>query len=161
MSRVFTVSEVAERLGISTSHVRRCARTYERVYSELGKDARGHRYYTETMVERLEAAHQALSAGRFVSLEAALEAQRDGEPASSKDGLKIGLFGSGSLPVPAKPAESDLSQRVARLEAFLLEDWQRLRAENDDLRRRLAEKQLPKPERPWWRRLIRRSGSDP
>ena len=152
MSRVFTVSEVAERLGISTSHVRRCARTYERVYSELGKDARGHRYYTETMIGRLEAAHQALSAGRFTSLEAALEAQRGGDP---EDSLSLD-------PVPATPA-ADLSQRVARLEAFLLEDWQRLRVENDDLRRRLDEvlAELPVPKRPWWRRLIRRGKSDP
>lgn len=152
MSRVFTVSEVAERLGISTSHVRRCARTYERVYSELGKDARGHRYYTETMIGRLEEAHQALSAGRFNSLEAALISQRDPDPANPS-----------LSPIPARPADSaDLSQRVARLEAFLLEDWQRLRVENDDLRRRLDEvladpTLLPVPKRPWWRRLIRRS----
>lgn len=86
LQTVLTASEVAERLGLSTSQVRKHVQAYERVHGELGKDKASRRFYTEALAERLEAAHVAVLEGRSVSVEAALEAERDGLPLRVRQG---------------------------------------------------------------------------
>lgn len=124
LETILTAREVAERLGLSTSQVRRHAQAYERVYGELGKDSRGHRYYTLKVVEQLEAAHLAVVEGRAVSVESVLIAERDGRSLDSNPPRTAGI-----LELVAK-AFAEHSERLERIESALL-------ADRDDLHRRL------------------------
>ena len=64
METIVTAQEASQRLGLSPSQLRRHVAAYERVHGELGRDGKRHRIYTLTAVQRIEAAYQALTAGR-------------------------------------------------------------------------------------------------
>ena len=71
--QVYTPTQVAERLKITTAALRRLAPHYERVFDQLPRDSRQGRVWTGEAVVRLEQARQMYQAGQVVSVEAALE----------------------------------------------------------------------------------------
>ena len=148
METVYTPAEVAARLGVNDSQARRVARTYEKVYGPLGKDSRRARLFTSSALERIEAAHAAIAAGQYASLEAALVGQRDGvlpAPVPSRgDLLAVTLSNHGEW-------LQDHGERLAQLEGYLLKERDDLKRRNDyllaELRRRDEVQQQP---RRWW-----------
>jgi DNA-binding transcriptional MerR regulator len=65
-------SKVAKALGISTSLLRRYARSYEEVYEKLPRDRQNRRLYTKVAVERLKLSRESVLQKRAPSVEVAL-----------------------------------------------------------------------------------------
>lgn len=140
METVVTAGQAAERLGVSTSQLRRYIKAYERVHGTLARDGRG-RVYTVSVVEKIETAHAQLAGGRFVSLEAALVAARDGElPAAP-------LPGRGDAVLVTL---SDHADRLGRIEDLLLSERDELRRRNAYLLGELQRRDAEASRRRWW-----------
>jgi hypothetical protein len=65
-------SKVAKALGISTSLLRRYARSYEEVYEKLPRDRQNRRLYTKVAVERLKLSRESVLQKRAPSVQVAL-----------------------------------------------------------------------------------------
>ncbi len=125
---VYMPADVARRLGISPQALRRLAAGYERAVGELPRDERG-RLWPVPAVERLEAARNAVRAGRYASVERALSAGEGSE-------------GVGAPPVPTRAAAVDLEalkDEVRALREVVEEQSRLLREVVEEQRRVLGE----------------------
>ncbi len=132
--------DVARRLGVSPSGLRRLAGVYAQVYGDLPKDSSGtSRQWPGEAVYRLEQARALMAAGQARSIKDALLAVEGGATPSADAALALGQDG--------RVVEA-LGVVAARLEA--LQDSNReLRAEVEALRGEVATlKALPASERP-------------
>ncbi len=131
--------DVARRLGVSPSGLRRLAGVYAEVYGELPKDSSGtSRRWPSEAVNRLEQARALLAAGQARSIKDALLAVEGGATASADAALALGQEG--------RVVEA-LGVVAARLEA-LQESNERLESEVKALRGEVANlRALPASER--------------
>jgi DNA-binding transcriptional MerR regulator len=131
--------DVAKRLGVSPSGLRRLAGVYAQLYGELPKDSGGtSRQWPGEAVYRLEQARALMAAGQARSIRDALLAVESGVTPSADAALALGQEG--------RVVEA-LGVVAARLEA-LQESNARLEAEVAALRSELAEvRALPASER--------------
>lgn len=147
---VLTPGEVARRLGMSPSGLRRLATVYTELYGKLGKDSAGARIWTPEAVRRLEAARTLMAAGRARSIKDALQAVEAGVEPSIAEATALGQDG--------RIVEA-LGVLTARLEA-VLDSNERLEGEVAQLR---AELQEPRalPPKPWERPVAFGAGDAP
>ncbi len=121
--------DVARRLGVSPSGLRRLAGVYAQVYGDLPKDSSGtSRQWPGEAVYRLEQARALMAAGQARSIKDALLAVESGATPSADAALALGQDG--------RVVEA-LGVVAARLEA-ILESNRRLEAEVEALRREVA-----------------------
>jgi DNA-binding transcriptional MerR regulator len=132
---VMTPGDVAKRLGVSPSGLRRLASVYAGLYGELPKDSSGtSRQWPSKAVYRLEQARALMAAGQARSIRDALVAVESG--AAPPVGVAV---------QDARVAEA-LGVVAARLEALQASN-ERLEAEVAALRLKVAEvRALPQPE---------------
>lgn len=127
--RVLAPREVCARVGLSPAGLRRLAPVYERVHGDLPRDDRG-RLWREEDVERLQAARDAVHAGRYTSTEAALRAgisPGEGEvPAAPRGGAPASL-----------EAVQRLLEEMVEGQRAMISRMEALEAENRELRRQL------------------------
>lgn len=76
--------EVAELLGVSPSGLRRLATLYEGLYGPLPRDGSGSRLWSQSVVERMEAARALVARGRAKSIQDALNAIEQGDTLPSE-----------------------------------------------------------------------------
>jgi DNA-binding transcriptional MerR regulator len=125
---VLTPGEVARRLGVSPSGLRRLAVIYGEVYGELQKDASGTtRLWSPEALTRLEQARALMAAGQARSIKDALIALERGAEPSPEAAVALAQDG--------RVVEA-LGVVAARLEA-VLESNRRLEVEVETLRKRL------------------------
>ncbi len=126
---VMNPGDVARRLGVSPSGLRRLAGVYAQVYGDLPKDSSGtSRQWPGEAVYRLEQARALMAAGQARSIKDALLAVEGGATPSADAALALGQDG--------RVIEA-LGVVAARLEA-VLESNRRLEAEVEALRREVA-----------------------
>ncbi len=126
---VMNPGDVARRLGVSPSGLRRLAGVYAQVHGELPKDSSGtSRQWPGEAVYRLEQARALMAAGQARSIKDALLAVEGGATPSADAALALGQDG--------RVIEA-LGVVAARLEA-VLESNRRLEAEVEALRREVA-----------------------
>jgi hypothetical protein len=126
---VMNPGDVARRLGVSPSGLRRLAGVYAQVYGDLPKDSSGtSRQWPGEAVYRLEQARALMAAGQARSIKDALLAVEKGATPSADAALALGQDG--------RVVEA-LGVVAARLEA-VLESNRRLEAEVEALRREVA-----------------------
>ncbi len=133
---VLNPGDVARRLGVSPSGLRRLAGVYAELYGELPKDSSGtSRLWSPMAVNRLEAARALMAAGQARSIKDALLAVEDGAVPPVEVMAHDGRV------------EAALGVVAARLEA-VLESNQRLEGEVAALRSEVAaSRALPGAER--------------
>jgi hypothetical protein len=126
---VWSPGDVARRLGVSPSGLRRLAGVYAQVYGDLPKDSSGtSRQWPSEAVSRLEQARALMAAGQARSIKDALLAVESGATPSADAALALGQEG--------RVVEA-LGVVAARLEA--LQDSNReLKAEVTALRGEIA-----------------------
>jgi DNA-binding transcriptional MerR regulator len=91
---LWSPGDVAKRLGVSPSGLRRLAGTYAELYGELPRDSSGtSRLWSSEAVNRLEAARALLAAGQARSIKDALLAIEGGATASADAALSLGQEG--------------------------------------------------------------------
>ncbi len=131
--------DVAKRLRVSPSGLRRLAGVYAQLYGELPKDSSGtSRQWPGEAVNRLEAARALMAAGQARSIKDALLAVESGVTPSADAALALGQDG--------RVVEA-LGVVAARLEA-VLDSNRRLEAEVAELRAEVAgSRALPEAER--------------
>ena len=98
--RVYSPADVAARLGVSSSGLRRLALIYERVHGELPRDPKLGRVWPMEAIYRLERARLDVQAARAVSVEQALADHRAGlepERAPAPAGVPTGATGTNAL----------------------------------------------------------------
>jgi DNA-binding transcriptional MerR regulator len=136
---LWSPGDVAKRLGVSPSGLRRLAGTYAELYGELPRDSSGtSRLWSSEAVNRLEAARALLAAGQARSIKDALLAIEGGATASADAALSLGQEG--------RVVEA-LGVVAARLEA-LQESNRGLREEIKALRGEVATlRALPYPDK--------------
>lgn len=129
--RVYSPADVAGRLGVSSSGLRRLALIYERVYGDLGRDPKLGRVWSMEAIERLERARRDVQAARAVSVEQALADHRAGlepERAPAPAGVPTGTTG-GTNPLEALVGElRALREAVEEQNRLLEEQGRRLEA---------------------------------
>ncbi len=126
---VMNPGDVARRLGVSPSGLRRLAGVYAQVYGDLPKDSSGtSRQWPGEAVYRLEQARALMAAGQARSIKDALLAVESGATPSADAALALGQDG--------RVVEA-LGVVAARLEA-VLDSNRRLEAEVEALRREVA-----------------------
>ncbi len=126
---LWSPGDVARRLGVSPSGLRRLAGVYAQVYGDLPKDSSGtSRRWPSEAVYRLEQARALMAAGQARSIKDALLAVEGGATPSTDAALALGQDG--------RVIEA-LGVVAARLEA-VLESNRRLEAEVEALRREVA-----------------------
>ena len=134
---VYSPSEVAQRLGISTAMLRRHANTYQEVFDDLVLDARSGYQYTDVIVSRLEQSLAAVHAGHVQSV---------------KDGLKRLSEGS-ELPEAYEPQPEPLHVLAEAVQALhgeiqaLRGKVATLRVDNEVLRQQLKALEPPKDDK--------------
>jgi hypothetical protein len=136
---VMNPGDVARRLGVSPSGLRRLAGVYAQVYGDLPKDSSGtSRQWPGEAVYRLEQARALMAAGQARSIKDALLAVEKGATPSADAALALGQDG--------RVVEA-LGVVATRLEA-VLDSNRRLEAEVEALRREVATaRALPEGER--------------
>lgn len=116
--------EVADRLGVSSSGLRRLASLYEGLYGPLPRDSSDSRIWPTEAVERLKAARAVVAQGRAKSIQDALQAVESGDRTAS-DSL-----------APRPPQGEALAALVSEMQAMRRE-LAELRAESAAMRRQL------------------------
>lgn len=116
--------EVADRLGVSSSGLRRLASLYEGLYGSLPRDSSDSRIWPTEAVERLEGARALVSQGRAKSIQDALQAVETGDRTAS-----------GGL-APRPPQVEALAALVREMQAMRRE-LAELRSESATMRRQL------------------------
>jgi DNA-binding transcriptional MerR regulator len=116
--------EAADRLGVSSSGLRRLASLYEGLYGPLPRDSSDSRIWPSDVVERLEVARALVSQGRAKSIQDALHAVETGDRAAT-DGL-----------APRLPQGEALAALVDEMQAMRRE-LAELRSESAAMRRQL------------------------
>ena len=123
---LYEPATAAEKLGVSASGLRRLAPIYEAVHDELPRSGKGRedkraRLWPHEAVERLRTARALLEAGRYTTIQAALEALRDGKVSNTDE-----------LTLEASQRGADVATQQAL--QVLLDEMRALRGEVAELR---------------------------